>query len=125
MHKCDGCKYKSEHQEMCFQPVGICIKEHFLHEAIKSYNAKECPFGVANGEKVPGEIERLMSKCKTLEEKLAKAERERDAALHDLKNSVDACMVCKWLGEECRSRNELNECAFEWRGLCPENTKEA
>ena len=59
-----------------------------------------------------------------LEACIAQLERERDAALHDLKNSVDACMVCKWLGEECRSRNELNECTFEWRGVCSENTKE-
>lgn len=55
---------------------------------------------------------------------LHETKRERDAVLHDLKNSVDACLACKWFGEECRSRNELNECAFEWRGPCPENTKE-
>ena len=30
MHKCDGCKYKSEHQEMGFQAVGVCTKEYFL-----------------------------------------------------------------------------------------------
>jgi hypothetical protein len=38
-HKCDGCKYKGEHQEM-----GVCYKEHNLIEAAKAYKADKCPF---------------------------------------------------------------------------------
>lgn len=45
MHKCDGCKYKSEHQEMGFKAVGTCTQEHYLPNAIKAYNATECRFG--------------------------------------------------------------------------------
>ena len=45
MHKCDGCKYKSEHQEMGFKAVGVCTKEYYLPNAVKAYNATECRFG--------------------------------------------------------------------------------
>ena len=45
-HKCDGCKYKGEHQEMMFKPMGVCLKEHNLIEAVKAYNAEKCPFTV-------------------------------------------------------------------------------
>lgn len=46
MHKCDGCKYKGEHQEQGFKAVGTCTQEHSLLDAVKAYNATECPFGV-------------------------------------------------------------------------------
>lgn len=49
-HKCHDCKYKGEHQEMKFQPFGVCRKETNLVEAEKAYRAKECPYGV--GKKV-------------------------------------------------------------------------
>ena len=44
MHKCESCKYRGEHQEMGFSPVGVCHMEHNLCRAILAYNAKECPF---------------------------------------------------------------------------------
>lgn len=43
-HKCDGCKYKGEHQEMGFKAVGVCFREHNLLKAEIAYNAKKCPF---------------------------------------------------------------------------------
>jgi len=43
-HKCDGCKHKGEHQEMMFQPFGVCLKETNLIEAEKAYNAEICPY---------------------------------------------------------------------------------
>lgn len=43
-HKCDGCKYKGEHQEMMFRPFGVCYKFHNLLEAEKAYKADKCPF---------------------------------------------------------------------------------
>ena len=43
-HKCDGCKYKSTHQEMGFKPFGVCRKEFDLIEAQKNYNAEKCPY---------------------------------------------------------------------------------
>ena len=49
-HKCHECKYKGEHQEMKFQPFGVCRKAINLVEAEKAYRAKECPYGV--GKKV-------------------------------------------------------------------------
>ena len=43
-HKCDGCKYKGEHQEMMFKPFGVCCKETDLIKAEQSYNADKCPY---------------------------------------------------------------------------------
>ncbi len=43
-HKCDGCSFKSEHQEMGFKPFGACTKYTNLIEAQKAYEAEKCPF---------------------------------------------------------------------------------
>lgn len=43
-HKCDGCQFKGEHQEMMFKPMGICKKGADLVEALKFYEAEKCPF---------------------------------------------------------------------------------
>lgn len=43
-HKCDGCRYKGEHQEMMFRPFGVCTKELNLADAEKNYNAEKCPY---------------------------------------------------------------------------------
>lgn len=51
-HKCDGCRYKGEHQEMGFRPFGVCFKETNLIKAEQNYNAECCPYIVelyANG----------------------------------------------------------------------------
>lgn len=44
-HKCDECRYKGEHQEMMFRPMGVCLKETNLIQAEKNYNAEKCPYG--------------------------------------------------------------------------------
>ncbi len=44
MHKCDGCKYKREHQEMKFQAVGVCGLAVNLVKGVLAYNAPKCPF---------------------------------------------------------------------------------
>ena len=43
-HKCDGCRYNGEHQEMGFIPFGVCLKETNLIKAQQNYNAECCPF---------------------------------------------------------------------------------
>lgn len=74
-----------------------------------------------------------------LESRLAQVERERDAAVADLKDSGD-CRYCKNLdlsdncgfGNCCTCENDKCPCCkcdrkndhFEWRGICAENTKE-
>lgn len=63
-----------------------------------------------------------------LESRLAQAERERDAMLLALKEV--GCGVCKhapheddiYIHNECYDC--VRQCNFEWRGVCPENTKE-
>ena len=51
-HKCDGCKYKSVHQEMMFRPFGVCSKEINLIEAEKAYNAEKCPYKKTNADRI-------------------------------------------------------------------------
>lgn len=79
-----------------------------------------------------------------LEQRLAQAERERDALLDDLRHTFDPCCVCKkkdvceqycpendydcpkckdkhrCICHNCTSSNDL----WEWRGVCEENSKE-
>ena len=43
-HKCDGCRYKGEHQEMGFVPFDICFKEKNLIKAQQNYDAECCPY---------------------------------------------------------------------------------
>ena len=51
-HKCSGCKYKSEHQEMMFSPMGVCNRGINLIEAVQNYNAEKCPYKKTNGDKI-------------------------------------------------------------------------
>ena len=100
---------------------------------------------LANGGKNdPGEerwIEALtagadaITQVAVLESRLAQVERERDAAVDDLSNS---CAYCKHMSgdvdeppcTECfHPRNNIvfapiTRTKFEWRGVCPENSKE-
>ena len=43
-HKCDGCMYKGEHQEMMFKPFGVCLRETDIISAERAYKADECPY---------------------------------------------------------------------------------
>ena len=43
-HKCNGCRYQSEHQEMGFRPFGVCTKETNLIEAERAYKSDVCPY---------------------------------------------------------------------------------
>ena len=43
-HKCGGCRYKGEHQEMGFVPFGVCFKETNLVKAQQNYDAESCPY---------------------------------------------------------------------------------
>ena len=77
----------------------------------------------------------LLQAVNQLRDRLAQAERERDAAVADLSNS---CSTCKFIGLEfddspcdnCFQRvgrfpwSPMVRTKFEWRGVCAENTKE-
>lgn len=58
-HKCNGCRYKGEHQEMMFRPMGVCTKTSNLVEAVKFYNAEKCPFKKTNFSKITESVESL------------------------------------------------------------------
>ena len=74
-HKCDGCKYKSVHQEMMFRPFGVCSKKTDLIEAAKAYNAEKCPYKKTNADRI-----RAMS----------------DEELRTLLCTHSDCALCKW-----------------------------
>lgn len=62
-----------------------------------------------------------------LELELAEAKRERDALYSDLSTRADACDVCKHgplYKNDCEEEFGDCGCAFEWRGVCPQNTEE-
>lgn len=62
-----------------------------------------------------------------LETRLAQVERERDAAVYDLEMAVNKCSSISADCEFCKDKGKpvCEKCSFEWRGVCPENTKEA
>ena len=52
MHKCDGCRYKGEYQEMMFRPMGVCNRGSNLVEAVQNYEAEKCPYKKSNADKI-------------------------------------------------------------------------
>lgn len=58
-HKCNGCRYKGEHQEMMFRPMGVCTKTSNLVEAVKFYNSEKCPFKITKFDKITESVETL------------------------------------------------------------------
>lgn len=66
-HKCDGCRYKSEHQEMGFAPMGVCTRTTNLIEAEKNYKAEKCPYKQTNYERIKAmsieEMAKLLCGC--------------------------------------------------------------
>lgn len=63
-----------------------------------------------------------------LESRLAQVERERDAAVRDL-NCFWKCAICKKFTRPVDKCPHYRECGlsykfWQWRGVCPENTKE-
>ena len=93
-----------------------------------------CEYDVGEKESV-GMGGKSFAYIQQLESRLAQAERERDAAISELKNS---CYACRFVGkkfddspcEECFQRggkhpwSPMVRTKFEWRGVCPENTEE-
>lgn len=64
-----------------------------------------------------------------LESRLAQVERERDAAVHDMENYAGYGAICKRFDEDCPHVEGCplwpSDCeSYEWRGVCPENSKE-
>ena len=90
----------------------------------------ECPYK-ADGVWCEGVLHKdALAYIQQLESSLAQFESERDAAVGDLQK-ISFCEDCKHLGKS-KKRNPCRECQenykekpnWEWRGVCPENTKE-
>ena len=66
------------------------------------------------------------SYIKHLESRLAQAERERDAAVHDLEELTGRVSSFHLDCDYCKDKDKpvCKNCDWQWRGVCPENTKE-
>lgn len=59
-----------------------------------------------------------------LSSELEQVKRERDAAINELKDAVEACEYCKKFAKRsfCSELENCDECCgWEWRGPCAEN----
>lgn len=97
----------------------------------------ECPYK-PEGHWCKGVLHKdVLAYIKQLEQRLTQAERERDAAVHDLKLADELdCEYCKhqfggctYDGcKQCSSPCPCGSCRdnsnYVWRGVCEENTKE-
>ena len=130
-HKCDGCKYKGEHQEMMFRPFGVCLRGTNLVEAERAYKAEKCPFNVTY--KGDENTARYIDVNKLKEMVEAKADtliEGKEAFLYiakwlDILPSADVIEVVRC--KDCVFRIEiqgacdycrLNDCRFEKNGFC-------
>ena len=61
-----------------------------------------------------------------LESRLAQVERERDAAVSDLETVIGFSAIVNLDCEFCKYEDipACEECDWQWRGVCPENSKE-
>lgn len=95
-----------------------------LHGDAKSYIV-QLEAGIDHAEKVTRECEKSITEnLDKLQSRLAQVERERDAAVNDLNKAMlldeaEFCTFCKNI-----KKPYCHSCEFEWRGVCPENTKE-
>lgn len=88
-----------------------------------SYSCKECAYNTDN---CFDEVEMdALKYIEQLESRLVQVEKERDAALKDLK-SIGECWYCKY--DKLNTKNHMPDicrrcCSknnFEWRGVCEE-----
>ena len=58
-HKCNGCRYKGEHQEMGFASMGVCTRTTNLVEAEKNYKAEKSPYKKTEFELIKAKIAKM------------------------------------------------------------------
>ena len=131
MHKCDRCKYKGEHQEMGFRPVGVCLMEHNLVKAVLAYDAPKCPFlkedihispklgklqstisqlSKALCGKENSTLDEILQAANQVKSRLAQVERERDALIcNHIPQTCDTCKysLCFSFDNPCNTCNHL------------------
>lgn len=107
VHKCEGCRYKSVHQEMGFCATPVCTKAISLEYATRAYNAPECPYKFES-----------IAPIVQLADKLHQAV-EDIRMLGRMGQNV--CLVCAHYNHGAGTRDVCPKCmvedCFEWRGL--------
>ena len=94
------------------------------------YCGNECPYKCyANGSAKLSLLKDSLTYIQQLESLLVQAERERDAAVKDLKQIfLPGSVPCDFCENDCRNADawdDIHYACFEWRGVWPENTKGA
>jgi hypothetical protein len=97
-HKCDGCKYKGEHQEMMFRPFGVCTRETNLIDAEKAYKADKCPYKKTNADRIRAADDELATMLHAV-----KMGYKPWCDYHCENEGDDGCDNCikKWLQQPC------------------------
>ena len=121
--RCDDCAYKGNGlwcRNMLFKDASTYIQQ--LESTVSQVSKALC--GKENAT-----LDELLQAVDQLKSRLAQAEMERDAAVRDL-NCNWKCAICKKFTRPVDKCPHYRECGlsymfWEWRGPCPENTKEA
>lgn len=113
MNNCDGCPYDTDG----------CADNEGKADALAYINQLENAVGFYQDT-----INMLDAKVAKFEQRLAQAERERDAMLLDMQR-YSMCGACKRFvdGKKCPMYEDCDYAKvghFEWRGVCEENSKE-
>lgn len=106
-----------------------------LREAAKAASMGYYDHLAAGGKGDPAEerwIEALtagadaITQVSVLEQRLGQAERERDAAVHDLEELTTRVSSLHLDCDYCKDKDKpiCNNCKWEWRGVCEEHSKE-
>ena len=103
-HKCDGCRYKSEHQEMGFASMGVCTRTTNLIEASQNYRAEKCPYKKTNYDRIKAmsveEMAKFLCSCSKCEDGSCKG--------------YDYCRIghngySEWLNDQSKDESEVEE----------------
>ena len=112
----------------CPYPIGFECFENPMKDALAYIHQLEEGIDRA-AQLVQSANELIKERLKEMESRLAHVERERDAAVEDLKGS-SWCEDCRHYKayakkEPCKTCLKNNmKTLWQWRGVCPENTKE-
>lgn len=129
--RCDGCTYKDIGNIVAECTAALCGDALAYIQQLESRLAKaekELVFKEKALEWRYREIAGAEDMLDELQSRLAKVEREMDAAVRDL-NCNWKCSICKKFTKPVDKCPHFRECGlsyrfWEWRGPCPENTKE-
>lgn len=130
---CEGCGYAEKVIDEEFGELTLYHCSQIYKDALEYIQQLEA--GIDHAEKVTRECAKSITEnMDKLQSRLIQVERERDAALKDIANTCWSCAnakphqiskflySCPYLKGKAGVRTQCEH--WQWRGVCPENTKE-